>query len=132
MNNLELLKKHIFWLVGSLSSQIKFVEKVTINKFSLEKNHYNYGYIYGYVDNFFQINPDFSKNEDAFMYSFIQVITSVYGPDGKEIIKKIGPLFDDELFIRGCKIGGNELNKLINYGTAPTGLIDYIIEKQKK
>ena len=71
----DLLEKHINIIIGTIG-----IQKVMISgKEYLPDSKFNYGYIYGFVDYFFQNHKNWSQDNDAWDLANIKIFRYFFG-----------------------------------------------------
>jgi len=131
----ELLEKAISGVEAMLQTQVVMITGDLSPRNSLPKDKWVYGYIYGFVDSFFQLSV-FKNNEDAWIEAGIRIFKMFYGDEGVEIGKKCIKLLEDEdkYFAAGCHKGGQEVKTYLIKGDtkdSPMGLVFYMTKKNK-
>lgn len=131
----ELLEKTIDGVETMLQTQIAMITGNLSPRDSLPKDKWVYGYIYGFVDSFFQWTV-FKNNEDAWIEAAVRIFKMIYGEDGTEISKKCINLLEDKdkSFMEGCLKGGQEIKTFLkteDTKESPMGLMFYMAKKNK-
>ena len=88
----EILEKSINMIESMLQTQVAGITGSLVPRDSLPKDNWIYGYIYGFVDSFFQ-STALKNNEDAWIEAGIRIFKMFYGEEGVEIGKKCINLF---------------------------------------
>ena len=135
-NQRELLERTISGIEAMLQTQIVMITGDLSPKNSLPKDKWVYGYIYGFVDSFFQWTV-FKNDQDAWIEAASRVFKMIYGEEGTEIGKKCIKLLEDKdkSFMEGCLKGGQEIKtyfKTEDTKESPMGLMFYMAKKNKK
>ena len=132
----EILEKSINMIESMLQTQVAGITGSLVPRNSLPKDNWIYGYIYGFVDSFFQ-STALKNNEDAWIEAGIRIFKMFYGEEGVEIGKKCISLLEnkEKSFMEGCLKSGQEIKiflKTEDMKEAPLGLIFYMAKKNKK
>jgi len=131
----ELLEEAISGVEAMLQTQVAMIIGDLSPRGSLPKDKWVYGYIYGFVDSFFQWTV-FKNNEEAWIEASIRIFKMFYGEEGTEIGKKCIKLLEDEdkSFMEGCLKGGQEIKTYLetkDRKETPMGLMLYMAKKNK-
>jgi hypothetical protein len=133
----EILEKSINMIESMLQAQVAGITGSLAPRNSLPKDNWIYGYIYGFVDSFFQ-STALKNNEDAWIEAEIRIFQMFYGEEEGNVIgrKSIDLLKKKEkYFMEGCLKAGQEIKTFLkteDSKESPLGLIFYMAKKNKK
>ena len=133
----EILEKSINMIESMLQAQVAGITGSLAPINSLPKDNWIYGYIYGFVDSFFQ-STALKNNEDAWIEAEIRIFQMFYGEEEGNVIgrKSIDLLKKKEkYFMEGCLKAGQEIKTFLkteDTKESPLGLIFYMAKKNKK
>jgi hypothetical protein len=132
----EILEKNIDRIESMLQTQVAMITGSLAPRNSLPKDNWIYGYIYGFVDSFFQ-STVLKGNEDAWMEAEIRIFQMFYGEEGDEIGRKSINLLKkkEKYFMEGCLKAGKEVKDFFRTEEVKETFMElffYMAKKNKK
>ena len=130
----EKIEKSYDWLMSILQVQSTMTSGSLAPKNALPKEEWIYGYLYGFIDFYFQVS-ELRESKNAWMIVTIRIFKAYYGEKhGNDICHKFSDLQTKKKFKEGVKTGGQDLMDFMKDGakSSPMGLQFYLFKGFKK